>query len=101
MTDKAIDKVGDMLIISGYNIDMSLYMSGCIKKLSISDFRKMLTVISHEVDPDDCLLCYRLWLFAIDCSDSISTSRSLKLKAIIHKKMDKLPVWVFEDSIYE
>lgn len=99
MTDRAVQKIGSSCIsVAGFNTLFNLYLPGVITRLSFADFRKMLTVISHEIDPDDCLLFYRMMLYEIDSTKDLSQVRFIKLKTTVLKKMEKLPAWVFEED---
>lgn len=99
MTDQAVQKIGESLIaVNGFNTLFNLYLPGILTKLSVSDFRKMLTVISHELCADDCLRFYRLLIYEIDSTKGLSQVQFIKLKTIVFKKMEKLPAWVFEEE---
>lgn len=95
--DSVMVSADDMMHIVGSNVTFNLYMPGCIRHLSLSDFRKMLTILSNQLYPDDFLKCLRLWDEAVARIGDIPVGRMNKLTAIIYKKLEKLPAWVFED----
>jgi len=101
MTGKSVDKFDDYMTVAGYNVQLNLYMPGIIKKMSLSDFRKMLTVIQHEVEPADFRHCLKLWdnALALALTDgSVTLTRSHKMYSILYKKYEKLPAWLTEDA---
>lgn len=100
MTGKSVDQYNDYMTVAGYNVQLNLYIPGIIRKMSLSNFRKMLTVIQHEVYPADFKHCLKLWDNALALAlteGNVTLTRSHKMYSILYKKYEKLPPHIMED----
>lgn len=101
MTGRSVDQYENYMTVAGYNVQLNLYIPGIIRKMTLSDFRKMLTVISHEVTPEDFKHCLKLWDNALALAlteGNVTLTRSHKMYGILYRKYEKLPPHIMEDE---
>lgn len=71
-----------------------------LQVIGLNDFKKMLRVVKHQMDPDDYWMYLGYWREAIGeqkMSSEKFEARLIKFLNIIRKEEDRLPGYVFEE----
>lgn len=89
----------DYITVAGHDVQMNLFVTGIIRHMTVRDFKKMLSVVKHQVSVHDYLHFLNLWNMALIGVPGIKECRLDRLRDAITKQMEKLPAWLFaEDS---
>lgn len=108
----SMDESG-VITVCSYTWQLSIKASSALEIMTLPDFRKMLRIVKHQLDPDYYLEYLKLWELEIAAKissfESMAAeiprrsrydkiiSRFRKMLDIVNKEKEKLPAYVFEE----
>lgn len=94
------------ITVCSYTWMLTVYVSSAVAVMPLKDFKKMIRVVRHQLDPDYYYKYLQYWEGHIDSKIPTAIGESIpprlhgrlvKMHNIIRKEMDRLPAYVFEE----
>ena len=84
-----------------YTWMLTVNAKSTLQVIGLNDFKKMLRVVKHQLDPDDYWMYLGYWREGIadqKTGNEKTEARLIKFINIIRKEEEKMPAYVFEDE---
>ena len=96
----AVSSDNGFITVCSYSWMLTVNAKSTLQVMGLNDFKKMLRVVKHQLDPVDYWMYLGYWREAIadqKPGNEKAEARLIKFVNIIRKEEDKLPAYVFEE----
>lgn len=96
----AVSSADGFITVCSYTWMLTVNAKSTLQVIGLNDFKKMLGVVRHQMDPDDYWMYLGYWREAIadqKPANEKTEARLIKFLNIIRKEEDRLPGYVFEE----